>query len=153
MGKKMIFYIIFGIIVTFAYYLFFDEVRIIDIVVFVAAYIAGSLIIEFILSKIRSNQKKDKTQAVTVDNTKITAFIEAVGGTHNLISTDFESSRVRVIIKNVDLIDQDKFRKLPLDGAYLAGNQLHMTVGAGSGDFSRQIQEAIEQNVKTSKKV
>jgi phosphotransferase system IIB component len=49
---------------------------------------------------------------------------------------------VKVVIKDVDLIDQDKLKELALDGAYLAGSQLQITMGASSNDFARQISEA-----------
>jgi len=141
MGRRMIFHVIFAIIGAFAYYLFFDAVLISDAIIFAIIYLVFSFLLDFIRNKIRS--KKNKTQVNSIDHAKVKAFIEAVGGTENITSTDSESSRVKVVIKDVDLIDQDKLKELALDGAYLAGDQLQMTIGESSGEFSRQIREAI----------
>jgi len=143
MGKKMIFHVICAIIGAVIYYLFFDEALIIDIIVFVAVYLLFSLIIEFVLSRSRSN-RRNKNQGKPADNAKVEGFIEAIGGSANIVATDFEASRVKIELIDVRLINPEKLKQYALDGAYLAGNQLQIAIGANSGEFTHQIRQAIE---------
>ena len=141
MGKRMIYHIVFAVILAFAYYAFFADAEMIDGIVFAIIYLVFSILFDFILEKIRS--KRNKAGVTTASHSKVEAFIAAIGGAKNITSADSESSRVKVLIEDVDLIDQDKLKELALDGAYLAGNQLQVTMGTSSDDFVRQIREAI----------
>jgi len=141
MGRRMIYHAVFAVILAFAYYAFLDGALMTEAIVFAIIYLVFSILFDFILEKIRS--KKNKTQIRTVDHTKVEAFIEAVGGAENITGTDSESSRVKVFIADADLIDQDKLKELALDGAYLAGNQLQITMGVSSDDFAHQIREVL----------
>ena len=141
MAKKMIFHVICAIIGAIIYYLFFTDALITDIIFFVFVYLVFSLIIEFVLSRKRN---RDGTQEATADHTQVEGFIEAIGGVENIISTDFEASRVKIEVLDVGLIDPDQLKEFAQDGAYLAGNQLQIPIGPNSGDFSRQIRQAIE---------
>jgi len=141
MGRKMIYHIVLAIILAAAYYIFSDDVAIIDLVILAMIYLIFSIIFDFIFDKIR--EKRNKTQIVHAASEQVEAFIEAVGGVGNIMQTDSEGSRVKVQIDDVDLIDQDKLKALSLDGAYLAGNQLQMTIGVSSDDFARQIREVV----------
>ena len=142
MGKKMIFHVICAVVGAIIYYLFFEDALIIDVIVFVSVYLLFSLFIEFILSKSRSN-RRSRNQGTTADHAQVSGFIESIGGAENIISTDFEASRVKIEVRNIRLINTDKLKEYALDGAYLAGNQLQITIGPNSGDFSRQIRSAI----------
>jgi len=145
MGKKMIFHVICAVIGAIIYFLFFDEALIIDIVVFVAVYLLFSLIIEFVLNRSRSNRRnKNKGKTADADNAKIEGFIESIGGSANIVATDFEASRVKIELIDVSLINPEQLKQYALDGAYLAGNQLQIAIGANSAEFSHQIRQAIE---------
>ena len=138
----MIVHVIFAVILAGAYYLFFDEAELGHAVMFAVIYLGISVIFDFISDRMKA--KQTNVQVTTVDPTLVNAFIEAMGGTRNITSTESEASRVKVVLQDVDLVDQDKLKELALDGAYLAGNQLQVTMGASSSDFSRQINEAIK---------
>jgi len=141
MSKRIIFHIIAGIIGAIIYYMFFDGTTLVQAFLFILVYVGFSLLFDFVIEKRRA--KLDQATA-TVDHEKVKAFIEAVGGAKNISSTDHESSRLNIVINEVDLIDKEKLKALALDGAYLSGDQLQVTIGANSSDFSRQIKEAIE---------
>jgi len=147
MGKKMIFHVICAVVGALIYFLFFDDALIIDIIVFVSVYLLFSLVIEFILSRSRSN-RRNKTQDATADYTQVEGFIEAIGGKNNIVNTGFEASRVKIELVNVGLINADSLKEYALDGAYLAGNQLQVTIGSNfglsPGEFSNQIRLAVE---------
>lgn len=142
MGKRMIVHVICAVILAVAYYLFFDDAVIEHALLFAVVYLGISAMLDFMSDRMKA--KKRTAQVATVDLARVKAFIEAIGGAENVTSTDSEVSRVKVVLQDVDLIDQDKLKALALDGAYLAGNQLQVTIGANSSEFSRQIQEAIK---------
>ena len=143
MGKKMIFHVICALVGALIYYLFFEDALIIDVIVFVTVYLLFSLLIEFVLSRSRSN-RRNRTQGMTADQEQVEGFIESIGGTENIITTDFEASRVKIEVRDVGRINADKLKDYALDGAYLAGNQLQIAIGPNSGDFSEQIRKAIK---------
>ena len=142
MDKKMIFGLILAIILAFLYYLSFDNVLVSNAVIFAFSLFAFNIFFDRILNKRRLN--RDKSSKNIVDNEEVKSFIEVIGGINNIITVDSESSRLKVVIKDTDLINQDKLKELPLGGAYLAGNQLQITIGSGSSEFLRQVNEAIQ---------
>ena len=141
MIKKIIFHLIFAIVGAFAYYLFFNDVLMNEAIVFAFVYFVSSTILGLILSKMKSNEKN---QITTVNTEKVTAFIDAIGGIGNIIEASSASSRLKVVIKDSDLINQDKLTALELSGAYLAGNQLQITIGSNTDDFLHQIHEVMK---------
>lgn len=141
MRKKIIFHIIAGVIGATIYYLFFEGTTILQAFLFVLVYLGFSLLFDFIVEKRRA---KSNPTTVAVDRELVEAFIDAVGGAQNIASTDHESARLKIVINDADLIDQEKLKALALEGAYLAGDQLQVTIGANSDEFSRQIEAAIK---------
>lgn len=141
MIKKIIFHLIFAIVGAFVYYLFFNDVLMNEAIVFAFVYFVSSTILSLILSKMKSNEKN---QIATVNTEKVTAFIDAIGGIGNIIEASSASSRLKVVIKDSDLINQDKLTALELSGAYLAGNQLQITIGSNTDDFLHQIHEVMK---------
>ena len=146
MGKKMIFHVICALVGALIYYLFFEDALLIDVIVFVTVYLLFSLLIEFVLSRSKSN-RRNRNQDAVADHEQVDGFIDSIGGIGNIITTDFEASRVKIEVRDVGLIDPDKLKDYALDGAYLAGNQLQITIGPNSGDFSDQIRKAIAETV------
>jgi len=141
LGKRIIFCVIGGIVGALIYYLFFDETTLTQTLIFLITYIVLSSLVDFALEKRR--EKQNQAVESTVDNEKVGALIEAIGGAKNIISTDYESSRVKIVLNDVDLLDQEKLKALDLSGSYLSGDQLQVTIGSNASDFSRQIAEAI----------
>lgn len=142
MSKRIIFCIIGAIVGTFIYYVFFDETTITQAVIFFFTYIVLSSLVDFILQK-RRNQNQNQSLETSVDPEHVKSFIEAVGGAKNITSTDYESSRLKVVIVDIDLLDQEKLKALDFSGAYFSGNQLQVTIGSNVSDFSRQIEQVI----------
>jgi len=141
MNKRIIFHIVGGIVGALIYYFFFDETTLGQVFIFFIAYVILSYLVDIFLERRRNKQRHSVD--TSVDDEKVTAFIEAIGGIKNIISTDYESSRLKVVINEVDLLDQEKLKDLDLNGAYLSGNQLQVTIGSNASDFSRQIAELI----------
>lgn len=137
MNKKLILHIVCGIVASIIYYMVFEGTTQLQAFFFFLIYIGLNLMFDFVLAKKRGSSIPQSSSAENVS-----AFIEAVGGRKNIVTTDFESSRVKVVLEDVDLVDQVKLEALSFDGAYLSGSQLQVTVGPNSSDFSRQINDA-----------
>ena len=141
MNKRILINVICAVIFSFGYYFMIDDVQIGQAIVFGFIYLGLSVIIDFISARIRA--KKNNAQTTTVDQELVMSFIETLGGAKNIISTSSESNRLKVVIQDVDLINQEKLKELALDGAYLSGNQLQVKIGPGSNDFSQKIEKLI----------
>ncbi|MCL1990683.1 MAG: hypothetical protein FWG67_07325 [Defluviitaleaceae bacterium] len=144
MNKRIMLHIVCGLIGALVYYMLFEETTPLQAIWFCFLYVGISVVFDVVLGRIRLRNKKGENLITTADHEQVKALIEAIGGTANIVSTDFESARVKVVIKDVDLLDQEELKSLSLEGAYLSGNQLQVTVGKSSSDFSRQIQDSIQ---------
>lgn len=133
--------IIFGIIFGVIYYLVISD-NITETIVYILGFVILSTVIGQTLKK--RSEKKESTMAVSVDRAEVDKFINAIGGQANIASTSHEVSRVKVSLKDVDLIDQDKLKALELDGAFLSGDQLQVTFGKQAAGIAKQINEHIK---------
>jgi len=137
MGKRIIFHLFAALLLGSIYYFVYDGADVASVFIFALTYLFFSAVLDFLLH--RRKKTGNNKQITTVEPEKVAALIEAVGGKENIVSSAFESSRVKIGIRDADLINKDDLEKIAVDGAYLSGNQLQMTFGASSGDFSRQI--------------
>jgi len=141
MGKSLILYLVFAIIGAFAYYLLFDNALVIEAITFAVIYFLVSIGLNLALVKIKAN--KNNNRAPTVSSEKVAAFIEAIGGIENIAQLDSQSSRLKVKLNDLDLLNQERLTALEFGGAYLAGDQLQVTIGADLPDFLQQLQGKI----------
>jgi len=141
MNKKMIYHIISSLVLGIIYYLVVDGATITHVAIFVGTYALVSLVMHQLVKKRLTPVKKN--EPILADAQQVTDFIQALGGVHNISSVDSESARIKVGIKDVDLINQEQLKALNFEGAFLSGAHLQVTVGPNSGDFSRQIGELI----------
>jgi phosphotransferase system IIB component len=133
--------IMFGIIFGAIYHLIISD-NITETIVYTLGFIILSTILEVILKKRR--EKKESVSAVSIDNAEVEKFIDAIGGQTNIASASHEVSRVKISLKDVDLINQDKLKALELDGAFLSGDQLQVTFGKQAEGVALQISEQIK---------
>lgn len=142
MKKNLILSIIAGVIVGAIYHFFISaNANTVETIVFTLGFIILSTIFEVVLKKRR--EKKESVAIVTVDSAEVDKFIDSMGGQANIASASHEVSRVKVSLKDVDLIDQDKLKALELDGAFLSGDQLQVTFGKQAKGVAQQINEQI----------
>jgi len=147
MNKNLTLNIITGIIVGVIYHFFIsDNADLIETLVFVLAFIALSTLFEVILKRRREKRESTAITAVTADQAEVNKLIDGIGGQTNIISASYEVSRVKVSLKDADLIDQDKLKSLELEGAFLSGDQLQVTVGKQAESVAQQINERIKSN-------
>lgn len=141
MNKNLMLTIITGIIVGAIYY-FFVSANLVEATAFTLVFMILYASLEVILNQTR--KKKALVAAVAVDLAEVWAFMEAIGGQSNIAFASHEVSRVKVSLKDVDLIDQAKLKALKLEGAFLSGEHLQVTFGKRAEGVAQQINEQIK---------
>lgn len=95
-------------------------------------YIILIVILVIIAFAITKSKKKDfKMEA--------NKLIEYLGGSSNIISTEFNKSRFLVNLKNVELVNKDAIQKMGAKGILEIDNQLKIILG----DDAKQLEKYI----------
>jgi len=136
----MISNVISGIIFGLVYYFIFED-DLIETLLVTLGFIILSTLIEIVL--VRMRKKRTSTEVVVADEGQVLDFVRAIGGSGNIESVSHEVSRVKVTLKDVDLIDQDQLNDLALEGAFLSGNQLQATFGKQAEYIAAKINEKL----------
>lgn len=140
---RMIVHGITAAVAAMVFYFLVEDSTVMDIAIFVVGYIALS----FGLDHLRDRKKaKQNGAATTINDTQIINNIfKAVGGSDNVELADHEANRIKITLKDVDLLSPEMLNELSDGGAgsTLAGNQLQIIVGTNSGEVARQITEVI----------
>lgn len=89
------------------------------------------VIISFIVIKIN---KKDFT-------IKINKLIEYLGGKDNILDVETNMSRLKVKVKDVDIVDKDAIQKLGAKGIIEVDNQLKIIFGPNSKQLKKYIKD------------
>ena len=108
-------------------------------------FVVTYMIISFILDYFRDRRqaKKNASLAKKADAETVAKLMAAAGGVENIEFADHESNRVKVKIKDANLLDEEALKTMDFDsGAYFSGDQLQVTVGGHSEDFAQQIMDA-----------
>ena len=87
------------------------------------------LIISIIIIKIN---KKDFS-------IEINKLIQYLGGKDNILSVEVNLSRLKVIVKNVEIVDKDNIQKLGAKGIVEVDNQLKIIFGPNSKQLKKYI--------------
>ena len=141
MRRILISNILSGIIFGAIYYFFISE-DITELVLVTLGFVALSMLLEIVLKKRKT--KRGITEVTTVGDAEAAKFIDALGGRTNITSASHEASRVKVSLKDVDLINQEQLKSLELEGAFLSGDHLQVTVGKQAASMAQQINGQIK---------
>lgn len=87
------------------------------------------LIILAIIFRLRSIKKKNANKEVVPDEEQKDIFLEAYGGKDNIESSLLERGKVKVVVKDIDLINGDKLQELGAVGVLLVGNEVRCSFG------------------------
>lgn len=90
--------------------------------------IAILFIVAIILS-LRNAKKKNATKEIKADESQKDIFLEAYGGKDNIESSLLERGKVKVVVKDIDLINGDKLQELGATGVLLVGNEVRCSFG------------------------
>ena len=93
------------------------------------AIICILLIISFVILKIN---KKDFSL-------EINKLIQCLGGKDNIIDSEVNMSRLKVILKDMDIVDKEGIQKLGAKGIVEIDNQLKIIFGPNSKQLKKYI--------------
>ena len=95
------------------------------------AIIGILLIISFVILKI---SKKDFSL-------EINKLIQCLGGKDNIIDSEVNMSRLKVILKDVDIVDKEGIQKLGAKGIVEVDNQLKIIFGPNSKQLKKYLED------------
>jgi len=114
-------------------------------------YYFGSIIllymIYFISLFLYDNQyiKKSQTSKIVVNQEIVEKFLILLGGNENIISVDYESSRLKVELKNIKDVHLEEMKNLGAKGVFIAGNKLQAVVGNNAEGLENAIKAYLSQ--------
>jgi phosphotransferase system IIB component len=85
------------------------------------------VVVVFLLVLIISlhNNKKKK---MTVSNIDFNEFVSALGNKDNIISSEVKGSRLNVILKNYDIVDEEKLQSLGVASIIKMSNRIILVI-------------------------
>ena len=96
------------------------------ILIFIAFFVVG-VAMQFIMMKRHEAQKQVQGSGSEVNSDfPVEEFVRTVGGENNIEAVDFEGTRLKITLVDVDDIDQEALKDLVPAGASLAGNRLQI---------------------------
>lgn len=92
---------------------------------------------------------KGTSQADTADdNEGIRSVIQGLGGKENITTVENCFTRLRVHIKELDLLDEALINKVPNSGIVKKGNDIQIIYGLQAPDMRRAVEEMLKERIK-----
>lgn len=85
--------------------------------------------------------KKSQGNKIVIDKEVVSNFLELLGGRENIISVNYEQSRLKVELKNIKAVNMIKLKESGAQGAFVAGNKLQAMIGNNAKDLENGIKE------------
>ncbi len=85
--------------------------------------------------------KKSQENKITVNEEVVSDFLELLGGRENIISVNYEQSRLKVELKNIKAVNMIKLKESGAQGAFVAGNKLQAMIGNNAKDLENGIKD------------
>lgn len=81
---------------------------------------------------------KSKSKNFKIEANKL---IEYLGGSDNIIEYNYTKSRLKVTVKNTELVNKESIQKLGAQGIVEVDNQIKIILGEGARQLIRYIDE------------
>lgn len=93
--------------------------------IILAAVIVLIVVICLLANKGKRRRKKTKTPKRKIVKS---AYIDALGGEDNFVSSKLERSRIVLQLKNYDLLDKEKLKEAGVDGFIMMSDRLTLVI-------------------------
>lgn len=91
-----------------------------------------------------STRKPQQTILNKIDNNKLSRnIINSLGGIKNIISLDSCITRLRVVVKNIKLVEKENLYDLGANGVLIIGDNVQIIFGTNSGLLKTEIENMI----------
>lgn len=87
------------------------------------------LIILAIIFRLKNIKKKNAKKEIKADEDQKDIFLLAYGGKENIESSVLERGKVKVVVKDIELINGEKLQELGAVGVLLVGNEVRCSFG------------------------
>ncbi len=103
-------------------------------IVFVLLIVAMVIILVF----------KNKNKKVKVDDSFIRNVIELLGGSDNLLSTEVENGRLRLKIKDLEIVNLEGLKDLSQAGVFVTGDCIKLLFKTDSQTIKKELDKKIK---------
>lgn len=99
----------------------------------------------------KTDYQKNKQKSLTADNTENGAnILKAIGGKENLVSIDNCFTRLRLELKNIDIINEELLKQTGSKGVVKRGNEIQIIYGTNVNTFRKMLEDYLDTlNEKT----
>lgn len=94
----------------------------------IAVAVAGLIAITVIILLLLGRKKKGGSEKKRLKAIDETAYYAALGGADNILSHELVGSRIKLKLKNYDIIDKEKIREAGVDGFIMMSDQLTLVI-------------------------
>lgn len=88
-------------------------------------------------------QTQDIIQISVANDNKVDLIVKALGGMDNITDIQATINNVKITLKDINIIDQDKIKALGAKGSFLNNNKITILFGDNSKDIANKIQNKI----------
>ena len=89
-------------------------------------------------------KNKKKSPKIKVDSAFIDNVINLLGGIDNLLSTEVENGRLRLKIKNLDIVNLDGLKGLSQAGVFVTGDCIKLLFKTDSQTIKKELDKKIK---------
>lgn len=94
-------------------------------------------------AKVIQNKTNDEIFTTSADNFNVDKLLTALGGPNNIIGVQSTISNLKITLRDVSLIDQNKIKSLGAKGSFLNENKITILFGDTSKDIASKINNKI----------
>ncbi|MDF2700247.1 MAG: glucose-specific enzyme component [Haloplasmataceae bacterium] len=110
------------------YYFYFGSIILLYVFYFIYLYFLDNRYI-----------KKSIENKIKINDHLVNDFLILLGGKENIVNVSYESSRLKVEVKNIRIVNLEKIKDLGAQGLFIAGNKLQAIVGNNASDLENAI--------------
>lgn len=88
-------------------------------------------------------QTQDIIQISVANDNKVDLIVKALGGMDNINDIQATINNVKITLKDINIIDQDKIKALGAKGSFLNNNKITILFGDNSKDIANKIQNKL----------
>ena len=112
------------------------EILTILIIVVSLVVLVGLILLIVLLSK----KKKKK---IVVDEEFINNLIDLLGNTDNILETNVDNGRLKIQVKNLDLVNFEKIKEIAESGVFITGNTIKTLFKLDSFEIKKALDERL----------
>ena len=83
-------------------------------------------IVLFLICGLRSRREKNDKDKIIVDEAFISSLLLSLGGIENIKTVSIDNGRVKFVIEDLDLLNQEIIKQISASGAFISGKNVKL---------------------------